>query len=289
MSYERIIEERKFSKKSGSKTDKRSNQDNYTSNDYATSLLSSIGNQGIQGLVKSISGEQKSGETKVVGLESMKKGDILLLHDEKGGTKTHKLISRAQHYFLIMEEGDYHIVHAGIYDGNGNILEASGEKGLRSAPLNGKDKSLYYLVYRLSDADMSDISDFATDIAFSLTTLRGERKEAKPEKLKEGEKYFDLDKDFGRYGTLSAGLGLIRSSSLGSNAKERLSKIANDPYMDRDFYCSNFVVETYNLACEFSDKSLVFNIDYKNVTPKRLQAEIMKTKGWELKGIYIPG
>ena len=94
---------------------------------------------------------------------------------------------------------------------------------------------------------------------------------------------------FGRYDTKGAGLSLLTKSNRGKGAKRAVGKRMSDPFEDRGFYCSAFVVECYELASGLYGTDPVIDIDYRKVSPKRLQSELRTDSRWKHVGNFVAG
>ena len=70
----------------------------------------------------------------IINFEDMEKGDVLLMEDATSKL-THFAIAFAQAVISHRYKASSNVTHAGIYDGQGNIMEAAGAAGLRKANL----------------------------------------------------------------------------------------------------------------------------------------------------------
>jgi hypothetical protein len=201
-------------------------------------------------------------------VRNMEIGDILLVEDFKD--PTHFMIAVGQALVAHGTKASSNVTHAGIYDGAGNILEASGAAGLRSANFLEEHLGTKYQVYRyLGD---KKIPERAFQWANAFVLKRGDEK--------------DKNKGFGRYSTSGALSSLFRSSIRGPWAKKAIANRLNNPTEDRGFYCSSFVVECFELACNELGKRPVIEIDYRFISPKMLQANLRHCTDWSYVGNY---
>jgi len=199
-----------------------------------------------------------------LNLLQMDSGDILI-QQEMGGF-THGMIATGQFVVSHRSNAGSNVTHAGIYDGMGGILEASGKGGLQDAELVTKAKDSKYQVFRLKNNSL--LADTAKDWAMKLLAHREE------------------SSGFGGYGKGKALKGMFTISARGSGAKKAVQKLIDDPYTDRAFYCSNFVVECYELAADTHKYGPLIDVDYRKVTPKVLQANLRSSSSWEYVGNY---
>jgi hypothetical protein len=211
-----------------------------------------------------------------IDLADMKRGDVLLLDDVS--ESTHQWIARGQSIFNWHSKGSNSVTHAGLYSGGDhNILESAGSAGLRSMDICTKHPGYRFRVYRLQDT-------FAYLLANAAAKKAEELIEQRPDDLKNAE---NSGVGFGRYGKSNAAFGLISFSNRGKGAKAAVSTLVETPGADRAFYCSNFVVECYELACHDLRVQHVIDVDYRKVSPKMLQAVFEKNNsGWRQMGVY---
>lgn len=212
---------------------------------------------------------------KKLEFSDMRAGDVLLFEDVTGAA-THFGIAAGQAVVSHRSLASSNVTHAGLYDGASNILESSGQAGLRSMPLVTKHPGSKYQVFRVLD-DM--VSRHANNWAEKLINHRPDDKK-NPAQKSEG---------FGRYGTSMATKGLFSRSKRGNGAKAAENRLISDPMADRAFYCSNFVVECFILACDTCKTAPVINADYRKVSPKLLQAELRGSGFWRYLGNYQVG
>ena len=86
--------------------------------------------------------------------------------------------------------------------------------------------------------------------------------------------------EFGYYDKGKATTGMFSRSKRGSGAESAVNELKDDPFAARGFYCSNFVVERYELTCEVTGNAPVIDVDYRKVTPKILQANLRGDSNW---------
>jgi hypothetical protein len=114
----------------------------------------------------------------------------------------------------------------------------------------------------------------------------------------------DADKGFGHYSYRGAGSSLLHHSSLmtkGTALNDKLQKWAGNYDLKDDptnplekiknktaLYCSGFVVQCYVLATPRGTTPAI-NLDYRYVSPKRLQGEMNKGGDWEHVGYIKAG
>ncbi|QSH41132.1 hypothetical protein P0136_09610 [Lentisphaerota bacterium ZTH] len=212
-------------------------------------------------------------------IDELQTGDILLLADLS--EVTHMEISLAQALFNPERLAQSKLTHAGIFDGNGQvILEASGEAGLRRYPLPSKKKGYKYQVWRLDCADAAekDLSQIAVDIANSLI----EKKEIKQIDFKTR----GAGKTFGAYSILGSFKG---SPWKRKKTARKLDKINSNIFKERVFFCSNFVLECFEIArLRTGYKEHLFDVDYRHASPKNIQASLMRHgHQWHYAGYYV--
>jgi hypothetical protein len=207
-------------------------------------------------------------------------GDVLLVVDggfaqtkrlglRKGFDGTHFLITAGQAVGTHQIGSSSNVTHAGLCDGGGSILEASGGEGLRSADFVIKHLGTKYQVYRYKGNPR--IPEDAVNWAMKFIAHRGD--ETNP------------DKGFGQYSLRGAVRSIFSCSYRGSGAKKAIDA---DPFADneRAFYCSSFVVECYERACKDLGLQPVIEIDYRHVSPKLLQANLRRCTDWDYVGDY---
>ncbi|MCP4102021.1 MAG: hypothetical protein GY750_11410 [Lentisphaerae bacterium] len=214
-----------------------------------------------------------------MAIDELQTGDILLLADLS--ERTHKEISIAQAVFNQERLAQSKLTHAGIFDANGKvILEASGEAGLRRYPLASKKKGYKYQIWRLDcpSALTRQLEIIAVDIANSLI-------EAKEMKQTD---FFQrgAGKTFGCYSIINSFMGF---SKKGQSASRELKTIKENIFAERLFFCSNFVLECFELSrlkCGYS--SQLFDVDYRYASPKNIQASLMRHgHQWKYSGYYV--
>lgn len=205
---------------------------------------------------------------KDLDLDDMRSGDVLLFEDVFGAA-THFGIAVGQVLLSHRMSASSNVTHAGIYDGGGSIMESAGAAGLRSMKLVEKHHGYKFQVYRL---DNRRLAMMAVSWGAKLINER-------PSGVSKSE-------GFGRYDTGMAAKGIFCSSSRGKGAVKAVKSLVNDPFADRGFYCSNFVVECYELACEVAGSAPVIDVDYRKVTPKVLQANLRNSSHWTYIGNY---
>ena len=205
---------------------------------------------------------------KDLGFNEMRGGDVLLFEDVTGA-KAHFMIATGQAMFSHRRHGSSNVTHAGIYDGGGSIMESSGAAGLRSMELIEKHKGYKFQVYRLNNKS----------VAMAAVSWAAKLINERPAGGKTSE-------GFGLYDKGKATKGMFSSSKRGSGAERAVGHLRDDPFADRGFYCSNFVVECYELACEVTGHSPVIDVDYRKVTPKILQANLRGDTNWSFIGNY---
>jgi cell wall-associated NlpC family hydrolase len=200
-------------------------------------------------------------------------GDILLFEDVTGAA-THFGIAALQVVVSHRKHASSNVTHAGLYDGGGRIQEAAGAAGLRSMALVEKHKGSKYQVYRYATPRLPL---HASSWAEKLIAHR-------PESYKNPE---FKGVGFGRYDTPMAAGGIFSRSNRGEGAENAVEGLIANPFADRGFYCSNFVVECYELARHALHHKPVIDVDYRKVSPKVLQANLRKSPEWTYKGNYI--
>jgi hypothetical protein len=211
-------------------------------------------------------------------------GDILLVQHHWGHVfkdRTHTFIAVNEAVFSHQFHSSSNVVHAGIYDGNGNILESSGEAGLRSAVIDQKMEGTKYQVYRYSNVH---VARAAAGLAEHLINRRPNYLKSKTGK----------GSGFGRYSKPGATHSLFSFSNRGKGAKKAVDELVKDPYGHRGnsnkvrgYYCSNFVVECFELACALLAVPPAINVDFRKISPKKLQCFLRgANSGWTYEGNY---
>jgi hypothetical protein len=162
---------------------------------------------------------------------------VLLLNDATSAW-THTAICIGQALLSHRVSASSSITHAGIYDETGTaILEASGAEGLRAADLTKKPSGYVFQVYRC--VDLEAVRNNVPPIAVMWARDFIERKQS------------------GKHGSFGAyscpPKALVCRANRGGGAKAAVEKLRANPYKERTFYCSNFVVECYELACMTQD------------------------------------
>ena len=155
----------------------------------------------------------------------LKRGDVFMVSDASS-TFNHFAIAFGQ-AMMTRNSDSSKITHVGMYDGAGNIIEASGQAGLRIVPLSSKI-GLKYKAMRLTAKEYEDTGELAADIAYQLCERRAE--EFPP----------PADEGFGRNTKPGSISSIFRLSYMSTKAQQRLLEISKDPTFDRGFYCSRF-------------------------------------------------
>ena len=212
-------------------------------------------------------------------LAEMNSGDVLLLNDATSAW-SHFGIALMQGLFSHRVSATSSITHAGIYDETGTaILEASGAKGLRAMDVTTKQKGFTFQVYRC--VDLQAVRWNVPLIAVMWARDFIERKES------------GTHGSFGNYKCPPK--ALVCRANRGTGAVAAVEKLRADPYAERTFYCSNFVVECYELACMTQDCDPVFSVDFRKITPKTLQSTMRRKNlggdggKWKYVGDFIVG
>jgi hypothetical protein len=203
-----------------------------------------------------------------LALTDMRGGDVMLFEDVTGAA-THFGIAVAQTVISHRANASSNVTHAGIYDGGGSILESSGAAGLRSMQLVDKHRGYKFQVYRLNNKS----------VAMAAVSWAAKLINERPEGAAVGD-------GFGNYDTGMAVKGIFSRSNRGTGAQAAVDNLRNDPFAQRGFYCSNFVVECYELACEITGTAPVIDVDYRKVSPKLLQANLRNDANWTYEGNY---
>ncbi len=205
-----------------------------------------------------------------IAMTSMKEGDVMMLDDTSEAT--HKFIATGQALFSF-SSGKRSIIHAGLYNGRGNILEATGAHGLRSAKLVEKSTGYKYQIWRyLNDTDKGKTyANAATRRAREFIFLRNQGPTANP-----GPQ---------NYPKASALRGLFGNSTRDSGAIEAETALFDKPDSVREFYCSMFVVACYNISIQ-STLPVPINRDFRYITTKELHAYFKTDSNWSQVGVY---
>ncbi|HSB73672.1 MAG TPA: hypothetical protein VLT62_30465 [Candidatus Methylomirabilis sp.] len=210
-------------------------------------------------------------------LADMKTGDVLLLKDATSAF-SHMAIALGQALLSHRVAATSRITHAGIYDETGTaILEASGAKGLRAMDITKKQSGFTFQVYRC--VDLQAVRWNVPPIAVMWARDFIERKES------------GSHGSFGNYSCPPK--ALLCRANRGKGAVAAVEKLRADPYAERTFYCSNFVVECYELACMTQDCDPVFSVDFRKITPKTLQSTMRRKRlggdggKWSYMGDFI--
>ncbi len=204
----------------------------------------------------------------------MQLGDVLLLKDMSEWT--HFGIAAAQAVLSHGMRRSSNVTHAGLYGTGNTILEASGSgHGLQAMGFADKAGHYHFEVYRWRDADAAYRAAYWAEVLIS-------QREHMP--------------GFGGYSVSGAASSLFHSSSAGEGAQANNQALQNavltfdiDAIQNaRDFYCSGFVVECYVMATPQGGQPPI-NLDYRYVSPKRLEGELRKGNGWTHEGFIIAG
>jgi len=175
---------------------------------------------------------------------------------------------------------DSAIVHVGVYDGAGKIMEAAGAAGVRSMRLDLKAPGMQYHVYRPANAKRAD---GAALWAENMILTRSMDESAQGGTLDSRGRDSKRDEGFGRY-RLGTG-GILRDSTRGPKAQEEVESIKADPWKDRSFFCSNFVLEMFELSAE-EDEEPLLPLDHRNTSPKKMYGEVSKSANFSLVGVF---
>jgi hypothetical protein len=217
----------------------------------------------------------------VLTQKNLLEGDVLLVEDWCHDF-SHAAIALGQAIFSHGKNASSNVTHAGIFDGTRNILESSGDEALRSADFIMVHKKTKYQVYRY----IGDSEELPAAASAWAKRLIGHRY-VDPRMLNNKTGEVEKGQGFGRYGKAEALGSLFTTSSRGQGARVAVNQLVDDPYEDRAFYCSNFVVECYELACRELRIKPVIAVDYRHVSPKRLQKALRdRTDLWEYQGNY---
>lgn len=204
----------------------------------------------------------------------MQLGDVLLLKDIR--ERTHFLIAAAQALFSHGRNRSSDITHAGLYGTGNTILEASGSgHGLQAARFGDKAGRYRFEVYRWQDPQMAYRAAYWGEVLVSQRALMP---------------------GFGGYSKAGAAASLFRSAAAGAGAQAQnatlqasLGTFDIDARQDaRGFYCSGFVVECYVMAAAPGGR-VPIDLDYRYVSPKRLEGELRKGRGWTHQGFIVAG
>jgi hypothetical protein len=193
------------------------------------------------------------------------------------------------------------VSHAGIYDRAGRSLcEASGAAGLRRLPLARKHPDHKFQVYRYR-GPRAGLGARAADIADKYIMAKIGRQFA----WSGWDRTVFTEKGGGgsydKTGCLvGGGLGWSFLGPGGKDALIILRRSYQRGELDFRFYCSNFVAACYQLAelelagIEAPDRDAIeraitaIKLDYRNVSPKRLQAVFRRPDGpWQYHGNYF--
>lgn len=209
-----------------------------------------------------------------LGPTDMRLGDVLLLKDI--GEGTHKLIAAAQAVLSHGHNRSSKITHAGLYGTGNTILEASGSGGgLQAGQFSTKAGHYHFEVYRWQDADTAYRAAYWAEVLISQRAhMPG----------------------FGGYSRSGATSSLLHASNAGSETQVNNQALQNavlgfdiDAIQgNRAFYCSGFVVECYVMAVP-SGSTIPIDLDYRYVSPKRLEGELRKGNGWTHEGYILAG
>lgn len=204
----------------------------------------------------------------------MRLGDVLLLKDI--GEPTHFLIAAAQALFSHGWNRSSDITHAGLYGTGNTILEASGSgHGLQAARFGDKAGRYRFEVYRWQDPEAAYRAAYWGEVLISQRAhMPG----------------------FGGYSKAGAASSLFHRSVAGREARLRnetlqtsLGRFDIDARQaERGFYCSGFVVECYVMATERGGQ-VPIDLDSRYVSPKRLEGELRKGRGWTHQGHVVAG
>ena len=196
------------------------------------------------------------------------RGDVLLLKDVRSAVTVAVAAAQSVFSHSISYSGSSRITHAGLASGRDEILEASNQ-GLRNATLESKPPGATYEVYRHQDKRTAETAALWAE-NLVLTRALDPRSTSK-------------SKGFGNYSLKGTG-GILRSSSRGEKAMSNVSELLQNPWRDRGFYCSNFVAASYELA---SKGESPINVDFKQISPKRLHGELKNDPKWSYEGRYV--
>jgi hypothetical protein len=198
----------------------------------------------------------------------MKEGDVMMLDDTSEAT--HVAIALGQALFSF-SSGKRSITHAGLYDGGGAILEASGSAGLRSANIVSKNPGYRYQIWRYvwpnPDAG-ARVAQGAAHFARRIIRLRTEGPNANSGQQK--------------YSKAAALRGLFGNSSRHEGAMVAEWDLYSDPDSIKEWYCSMFVVGCYNA----STLPVPIDRDFRYITTKELHAYFKADSKWTQVGVY---
>jgi hypothetical protein len=196
------------------------------------------------------------------------------------GTLAHKVIAFGQWF---AGQKDSHVIHVGIMRGETYMIESE-KRGIWAADLRIQDKDYGYLVYRPRNATLGTAAANVAKLMYDANLARGTFT-----RQKDGELEF-------KGGNLKYNAGGLPSALATPSAKPRTRDQMDDMAdriftgMDHPFYCSQFVVMTYQFAAEqigMPAKS-VFPLEDAKVSPATLSSQLSRNSQFEQVGAMAP-
>jgi hypothetical protein len=203
-----------------------------------------------------------------ISFGQLQHGDILLSE----GTSLRVKVGQAllSHNF---SGGKSNVTHASVYDiqnPNGMLTSAVPRAGVWR--FENDRPGMVYHVYRYRGPN-------ATPIVYQAVA--------------QARQYVERTQDeqhdpngFGRYSDMRAANTLVHSSSFGAGAQQALVRLREDPFCRRTFFCSQFVVQCYQLATA-SGQAPAIRADSRHTSPKALQARLNEDPNWEYVGYLL--
>jgi hypothetical protein len=205
-------------------------------------------------------------------------GDIML--QLNSGNLAHRAIAFAQ---WVAGQRDSHVIHVGIMRGESYMIESE-KRGIWAADLRVQDKDYGYLVYRPRNALLGTAAANMAKLMYDANLSRGSFKRDKA-----GDLQF-------KGGTLRYNVGGLPSalSTPGANPRTRdqMDDMADRIFtgMEHPFYCSQFVVMTYQFAAEQMGMPArsVFPLEDAKVSPATLSGQLARNGQFEHVGAMAP-
>ena len=177
-----------------------------------------------------------------------------------------------------------HVIHAGIMRGETYMIESE-KRGIWASDLRIQGKDYGYLVYRPRNPMLGTAAANMAKLMYDANLSRGRFKRDKA-----GDLQFSG-------GTLKYNLqGLpsaLATPSAEPRTRDQMDNMADRIFtgMDHPFYCSQFVVMTYQFAAEQigMPASQVFPLQDAKVSPATLSGQIGRNPLFEHVGTMAPG
>jgi hypothetical protein len=197
----------------------------------------------------------------------LKTGDILLSEGTSFRVKVGQALFSHNH-----SGGQSNVTHASIFDGPNQAALMSAVPRIGVWRFENDRPGMVYHVYRYAGPN-------AVSIAYEAIQRARQY-------VMQTEDARNDPKGFGRYSDLKAASSLTHSSSFGPGARKAVAKLREDPFCQKTFFCSQFVIQCYQLAVQPQAPPPI-SADLRYTSPKELQARLNRDTNWQYVGYYV--